>query len=111
MSPFVGPESTGPRQQPGPISSPIPERSRPDHRAACVEQDLHTGNEAWFEIYRAERVKLTSILFSGEDWRWRFCSACGRPPAPFSISTRQGVKERSWHCHNRCASDTPVRRR
>ncbi|WP_235536892.1 YegP family protein [Sphingomonas sp. Root241] len=38
---------------------------------------MHTGNEAWFEIYRAERVKLTSILFSGEDWRWRFCSSAG----------------------------------
>ncbi len=77
MSPFVGPESTGPRQQPSPISSPIPERSRSDHRAACAEQDLHAGNESWFEIYRAERVKLTSILFSGEDWRWRFRSSAG----------------------------------
>ncbi|NIJ63076.1 uncharacterized protein YegP (UPF0339 family) [Sphingomonas leidyi] len=28
-----------------------------------------------FEIYRAEEVRLTSILFSGGDWRWRFCSA------------------------------------
>lgn len=44
---------------------------------ACADQDLHAGNEAWFEIYRAERVKLTSILFSGEDWRWRFCSSAG----------------------------------
>lgn len=32
---------------------------------------------AWFEIYRANRVKLTSILFSGEDWRWRFRSSGG----------------------------------
>jgi uncharacterized protein YegP (UPF0339 family) len=32
---------------------------------------------AWFEIYRANRVKLTSILFSGEDWRWRFRSGRG----------------------------------
>jgi uncharacterized protein YegP (UPF0339 family) len=32
---------------------------------------------AWFEIYRANRVKLTSILFSGEDWRWRFRSSAG----------------------------------
>jgi uncharacterized protein YegP (UPF0339 family) len=35
------------------------------------------ATEAYFEIYRAARVKLTSILFSGEDWRWRFCSSTG----------------------------------
>jgi uncharacterized protein YegP (UPF0339 family) len=46
-------------------------------RAACVEQDLRPGDQAYFEIYRADRVKLTSILFSGEDWRWRFCSGAG----------------------------------
>jgi uncharacterized protein YegP (UPF0339 family) len=33
--------------------------------------------EPYFEIYRADRVKLTSVLFSGEDWRWRFCSGAG----------------------------------
>lgn len=32
---------------------------------------------AYFEIYRADRVRLTSVLFSGEDWRWRFCSSDG----------------------------------
>jgi uncharacterized protein YegP (UPF0339 family) len=37
--------------------------------------------EPYFEIYRAERVSLTSILFSGGDWRWRFCSASGVPIA------------------------------
>ena len=31
----------------------------------------------YFEIFRAERVSLTSILFSGSDWRWRFCAASG----------------------------------
>ncbi|MGV3481061.1 MAG: YegP family protein [Sphingobium sp.] len=38
-------------------------------------------SEPYFEIYRAERVSLTSILFSGGDWRWRFCSASGQPIA------------------------------
>lgn len=33
--------------------------------------------EPYFEIYCTERVSLTSILFSGGDWRWRFCSASG----------------------------------
>lgn len=35
-------------------------------------------SEPYFEIYHAERVSLTSILFSGGDWRWRFCSASGQ---------------------------------
>ncbi len=39
------------------------------------------SQEAYFEIYFAERVNLTSILFSGGDWRWRFCSAAGTPIA------------------------------
>lgn len=34
-------------------------------------------DRAWFEIYRAERVSLTSILFSGGDWRWRFHAGRG----------------------------------
>lgn len=32
---------------------------------------------ASFEIYHTERVSLTSILFSGNDWRWRLSSADG----------------------------------
>jgi uncharacterized protein YegP (UPF0339 family) len=42
-----------------------------------IEQDLRPAGQATFEIYRANRVKLTSILFSGEDWRWRFRSEAG----------------------------------
>lgn len=41
------------------------------------DQDLDPPGESYFEIYRADRIKLTSILFSGEDWRWRFCSSAG----------------------------------
>jgi len=37
--------------------------------------------EPYFEIYRANEVMLTSILFSGGDWRWRFCSGAGVPIA------------------------------
>ncbi|AQR72795.1 DUF1508 domain-containing protein [Sphingomonas sp. LM7] len=46
---------------------------------ACADQDLRPAGEAqaYFEIYRADRIKLTSVLFSGEDWRWRFCSGAG----------------------------------
>jgi uncharacterized protein YegP (UPF0339 family) len=43
----------------------------------CRVQDA----DAYFEIYRAERVSLTSILFSGGDWRWQFCSPAGTPLA------------------------------
>lgn len=89
MSPFSGDRpSTGegassverirpPRRLRDVISRLSPDRSEPDCRTACPEQDLHSGNEAYFEIYRAECVMLTSILFSGEDWRWRFCSSAG----------------------------------
>ena len=31
----------------------------------------------YFEIYRAEEVHRTTILFSGGDWRWRFRAATG----------------------------------
>ena len=32
---------------------------------------------ASFEIFCTERVSLTSTLYSGGDWRWRFRSAAG----------------------------------
>jgi uncharacterized protein YegP (UPF0339 family) len=44
-------------------------------RPSAVSADPQPA--AQFEIYRADRVKLTSILFSGEDWRWRFRSDAG----------------------------------
>ena len=37
----------------------------------------HVNSLATFEIFRTERVSLTSMLFSGDDWRWRFRSAAG----------------------------------
>ena len=40
-----------------------------------------SAREAYFEIYRSDRVNLTSILFSGGDWRWRFCGPDGKPVA------------------------------
>lgn len=45
--------------------------------SAGPELYRHGGRQASFEIYRAEWVSLTSILFSGGDWRWRFHSAAG----------------------------------
>lgn len=33
--------------------------------------------QCYFEIYRADEVRLTSILFSGGDWRWQFRSGSG----------------------------------
>lgn len=46
-----------------------------------LRSDHEPAGEAYFEIYRSDRVSLTSILFSGGDWRWRFCAANGRPIA------------------------------
>lgn len=33
--------------------------------------------QCYFEIYRADEVRLTSILMSGGDWRWQFRSESG----------------------------------
>lgn len=57
----VKPKGAAPRTEPRP--DPVPAR------------------EPYFEIYRADRVSLTSILFSGGDWRWRYCAASGEPIA------------------------------
>ena len=46
--------------------------------SAPANEALDSSAPPYFEIYRADRVKLTSILFSGEDWRWRFCSGAGQ---------------------------------
>lgn len=35
------------------------------------------NGQCYFEIYRAHEVRLTSILFSGGDWRWQFHSGSG----------------------------------
>jgi uncharacterized protein YegP (UPF0339 family) len=78
LFPDLGSERVqGPRRLTNAIPRLAPDRKQAAKRVACADQDLHAGNEAWFEIYRAERVTLTSILFSGEDWRWRFCSNAG----------------------------------
>lgn len=55
-------------------ASPRPDATETNPRPTPLQ-------EPYFEIYRAERVSLTSILFSGGDWRWRFCSPSGRPIA------------------------------
>ena len=76
---------------------------------ASVDQDLDLDPDAYFEIYRADRVKLTSILFSGEDWRWRFCSGAG-----FVIAAGGGFRTR-FDCAaavdalRRCAGTAKVR--
>lgn len=54
----------------------------PANGASDIEQDVdrpdtQDASPMYFEVYRAERVSLTSILFSGEDWRWRFCTPDG----------------------------------
>jgi len=33
--------------------------------------------QCYFEIYRADEVRLTSILMAGGDWRWQFRSGSG----------------------------------
>jgi uncharacterized protein YegP (UPF0339 family) len=51
----------------------------PDERRP--QADALENRSVYFEIYRADHVSLTSILSSGGDWRWQFCSATGKPIA------------------------------
>lgn len=55
----------------------IPENGADDARQDIDLPDAQGRGRMYFEVYRAERVSLTSILFSGEDWRWRFCTPDG----------------------------------
>jgi len=52
-------------------------------RADSVEATLRpaAARQPYFEVFRAREVSLTTILFSGGDWRWRFCSGAGVPIA------------------------------
>ena len=50
-------------------------------KPVSLQCNSEPAGEPYFEIYRADRVSLTSILFSGGDWRWRFCAPNGRPIA------------------------------
>ena len=34
-------------------------------------------SDPFFEIYRAEKVRVTSTLFRGGDWHWQFSVAAG----------------------------------
>ena len=68
-------------EEPRRLVTDLPE----DVSSALIRLTLPTATEssaavpgrAYFEIYRADRVSLTSILFSGDDWRWRFCAPDG----------------------------------
>jgi uncharacterized protein YegP (UPF0339 family) len=51
--------------------------ARPLAAAAEGQAVLPATRHAYFEIFYAEAVSVTSILFSGGDWRWRFCSEAG----------------------------------
>lgn len=43
----------------------------------------------YFEVYRTEEVCLTSILRSGGEWRWRFCSSNGAVQASSSAYAKE----------------------
>jgi len=45
--------------------------------AANSDEDGGEARRCHFDIHRVERVSLTSIFFSGDDWRWTFRSASG----------------------------------
>lgn len=49
---------------PDPFDAP---RIKPQNDASCSH----------FDIYRADRVSVTSTLFAGGDWHWRLLSGSG----------------------------------
>lgn len=55
------------------VSSALTRLALPTATRSCAA----ASGRAYFEVYRADRVSLTSILFSGGDWRWRFCAPDG----------------------------------
>jgi uncharacterized protein YegP (UPF0339 family) len=71
---------------------------------------LAPESEPYFEIYRADRITLTSRLFSGGDWRWRFCSAAGAPIATSVGYASERACETAVRALRRSAGDAAVRR-
>ena len=59
------------------VASALATLAEPDATQPCQA----SAREAYFEIYRTDRVNLTSILFSGGDWRWRFVAPDGEQVA------------------------------
>jgi uncharacterized protein YegP (UPF0339 family) len=45
--------------------------------AANDSRRPEADGQCYFEIYRADEVRLTSMLLSGGDWRWQFRSGSG----------------------------------
>jgi uncharacterized protein YegP (UPF0339 family) len=62
-----------------PASFAIPEidRLRTPTNLAGPTRFRQADSHASFEVFRTDRVSLTSILYSGGDWRWRFRSGSG----------------------------------
>jgi uncharacterized protein YegP (UPF0339 family) len=66
----------------GPVAFPSGDRSMPgmsqkESRLPMATASTEPGRQMYFEVYRADRVSLTSALFCGGDWRWRFCATDG----------------------------------
>ena len=47
------------------------------YRNAAPAPALESISSSYFDVYRADRVSLTSTLSSGGDWRWRFKTPSG----------------------------------
>lgn len=77
MSADVGVRPPGPTASSGAVRRPVAAEGTKARLPGSDRDGPGPTAGAYFEIYRADRVTLTSILFSGEDWRWRFCSIGG----------------------------------
>lgn len=45
--------------------------------AKGYRRDAPAVRPAQFEVYRADQVRTSSILFAGGDWHWRLCDSAG----------------------------------
>jgi len=65
------------------VQQPTGSFAQPGERMECSSADPRRGSrssdegQSRFEIYRTERVNLTSTLFGGGDWHWRLIATSG----------------------------------
>lgn len=65
--------------QPETLDSSFPANDETTALSATAVVVKRRWNETYsrFDIYRADQIRLTSILFGGGDWHWRLTGAAG----------------------------------
>ena len=76
----------------------------PEELATAIEA------ECWFEIFRSDEERMTSILFSGGDWRWRLVTAEGVLLAEATGYPNEGLCRAAVLILKRRAATAPITR-